>query len=732
MNGVYTGVQDVDIVTRTTDRVVGKYYVNNTANGGTEGETPASKDNDVWKEDATADPNGHWVTETRGGDETGDSYLGENAYAVFDKNNFIIGAVILGEAEGNNATKAYILDPVKYERYENGTYYWQFEAVINGEIVTQEAESKYSSTIDKMRGNQFEIVELRYNAAGDVVTDVKEIERSITAGDDKIYGYPFKEILTKTDSNPAGHKVNDNESIYDVVLTGVKTTTVDAVDYTDFTYVTRPRVDDNAEHGSATNRFNTTQLGTLRLQGRTLYVDADQHDYGIDFIRDAKAVVRQREGTLTENSWKTRAYSSVSEAIDSLGDAVKNDKDTKEFRGIITAVLNSQGVAEWVVFYSDTVAETKTNTNDPSATMKVKINVRFGTTGEAVFWDWYYAPKPDTGDLTVIPTPDAIKGVDTILEGWKVKENTGIPTVWDKKAEGKEVTFTYIEENGGGTPDTAKEVMGFEVSTLPNNNYYVVGDKLDLTGMKITVTYVDGSTQELTSGWGIGGTYANDETTVKGTPMSLAADSEKVKVTYKGKEAFFTLGDVYATTDIESIEITTNPTKMLYAVGDTFDGTGMVVKGTYGTGDNAITRVLKSADYAATPNTALNTAGNQTITVTANTDKTDTLTVKVVALEKIELINSDKIDIEYEVGDTYPTQAALNTAGVKIKATYGTGTEIVEKEIAINATGVDMKVYEADGTTENATGTATEDDKMIVFKFGGKQTSQITITVTTP
>ena len=84
------------------------------------------------------------------------------------------------------------------------------------------------------------------------------------------------------------------------------------------------------------------------------------------------------------------------------------------------------------------------------------------------------------------------------------------------------------------------------------------------------------------------------------------------------------------------------------------------------------------------------------------------------------------------MGDTYPTQAALNTAGVKIKATYGTGTEIVEKEIAINATGVDMKVYEADGTTENATGTATEDDKMIVFKFGGKQTSQITITVTTP
>ena len=157
-------------------------------------------------------------------------------------------------------------------------------------------------------------------------------------------------------------------------------------------------------------------------------------------------------------SWETRAYSSVQEAIDSLGDANPSTLGTKEFKGIITAVLDSRGVAEWIVFYSDTPVDTKSNNVDLTSTMKVKINVRFGTTGEAVFWDWYYAPKPTTGDMAIIPTPDAIKNVATIVPGWKVVETSGIPTVWDKKAEGKEVTFTYVETAVGAVDETVGKI----------------------------------------------------------------------------------------------------------------------------------------------------------------------------------------------------------------------------------------------------------------------------------
>ncbi len=483
VNGVYTGVQDVDIITKTSDRIVGNYYE-------ADGTTPASRDHDDI----------HWLPAAA--PYTSSSYVAENAYAVYDKNNFIIGAVILGEAEGSNATKAYILDPVKYERYENGTYYWQFEAVINGEIVTQEAESKFASTIDTMRNNQYEIVELRYNAAGDVVTEVKAMDRidtGVTSHLDKIYGYPYGEILT------TGHKVADNESVYDVVLTGGDNVTGTAGVH-DFKYVTRPRANDeehdytNTAGALITNRFTTTAEGTLRLQGRTMYVLDGQHDYGIDFVTGAKAVVRQMEGNVAQNDldWKNRAYSSVQEAIDSLGDADPTSPDTKQFKGIVTAVLDSRGVAEWIVFYSDTPVDTKTNNVDLTSTMKVKINVRFGATGEAQFWDWYYAPKP-TGSMATIPTPDDIEGVSTIKQGWKVVEVGGIPTVWDKKAEGKEVTFTYVETAVGAVDETVekiKEKNGEQISggadrTAAKKAVEKLLNGLAGDGVSVKVTVVD-------------------------------------------------------------------------------------------------------------------------------------------------------------------------------------------------------------------------------------------------
>ncbi|MCI9156633.1 MAG: signaling protein, partial [Lawsonibacter sp.] len=352
--------------------------------------------------------------------------------------------------------------PVKYERYENGTYYWQFEAVINGEIVTQEAESKYVETINTMKANRYEIVELRYNAAGDVVTDVRKIERTdtgasaATSGQDKIYGYPFAEIKTYTVSNPAGHKVNDKESIYDVVLTGADNVT-GAVGVHDFQFVTRPRT--NLQHTSAGVRFTTTQIGTLRLQGRTLYVLDGQHDYGVDFIRDAKAVVIQREGTLTDNSKKVRAYGSVQEAIDSLGDADKTTQDTKEFKGIITAVLNSQGVAEWVVFYSDTVAETKTNINDPSAIMKVRVKYKLIGTSEAEATEYGVVDAvriPGT-NLAQVPSPDTHSGRNILGAGYTTEAYKKI--LWEPKADPiKVVVFSYSPV-GGGTPGAGTKTV---------------------------------------------------------------------------------------------------------------------------------------------------------------------------------------------------------------------------------------------------------------------------------
>ena len=85
----------------------------------------------------------------------------------------------------------------------------------------------------------------------------------------------------------------------------------------------------------------------MYLQGRTLWVENSPVASGLTFVSDANAVVIQ---PVNGKETKT-AYSSVEEAISSLGDYDKV-ADGLQFCGDIAAVLNNQGVAEWIVFKS--------------------------------------------------------------------------------------------------------------------------------------------------------------------------------------------------------------------------------------------------------------------------------------------------------------------------------------------------------------------------------------------
>ena len=90
-----------------------------------------------------------------------------------------------------------------------------------------------------------------------------------------------------------------------------------------------------------------------------MYLTSDHDDYGLTFVKDAKAVVHQQ----VNGKWKWQEYDTVSDAIDALGDADKSDSNGKlGFDGRITAVLNSNGVAKWVVIDSNTDVVTGTTT----------------------------------------------------------------------------------------------------------------------------------------------------------------------------------------------------------------------------------------------------------------------------------------------------------------------------------------------------------------------------------
>ena len=97
-------------------------------------------------------------------------------YTIYNKDQYVIASVVVGEARGNVTNYAYILSGAKSESIKDGTYYWDFDAVVGGDIVTLTVQSKYPSTISKLSKNS--IQELRYT--GNYVTEIKNVTYDVT------------------------------------------------------------------------------------------------------------------------------------------------------------------------------------------------------------------------------------------------------------------------------------------------------------------------------------------------------------------------------------------------------------------------------------------------------------------------------------------------------------------------------------------------------------------------
>ena len=223
-------------------------------------------------------------------------------YTVYDSDFYIVGAVVVGEARGNNANIAYLIDGAKSESYDGTYYYWEFECVMDGQVQTLTAKSKYVDTIRALRNDTDDIVELRFDGDNYVV-DVKDV--------DDIYGDDHYDELASNHIDPK----------YDTA---------------DF------------------DVYDVTEGNELTLQGRTLYVLSNREDMGLALTSDAKAVVIQDENNKTDV--KTE-FSSVSAAISHLADA-DTSVSGMQYDGRIIAALDSRGAASWVLFISDTPLNT--------------------------------------------------------------------------------------------------------------------------------------------------------------------------------------------------------------------------------------------------------------------------------------------------------------------------------------------------------------------------------------
>jgi len=106
------------------------------------------------------------------------------------------------------------------------------------------------------------------------------------------------------------------------------------------------------------------------------------------------------------------------------------------------------------------------------------------------------------------------------------------------------------------------------VITLPNKTTYAIGEEFNPEGMVVIAEYSDGSVEPI-AGYSTSGLDAS------------TTGNKIITIIYKGKSTFFMV-TVYKT--LESIEVTTLPTRLVYAIGDDFNPAGMIVTANYDDG----------------------------------------------------------------------------------------------------------------------------------------------------
>jgi acetoacetate decarboxylase len=221
---------------------------------------------------------------------------------------------------------------------------------------------------------------------------------------------------------------------------------------------------------------------------------------------------------------------------------------------------------------------------------------------------------------------------------------------------GKTTTFEI-------TVNTAA-LVSIAVTQAPTKTVYAKGEELDITGLGVTGTYTDSSTQTETV------TAANITGFNKNT-----VSAQTLTVTVNGKTTTFNITVNPAA--LASIAVTQNPAKTVYAKGEELNLAGLVVTGTY-TDSSTKTETVTMANISGFNK---NTVSTQTLTVTIN-GKTATFTVTVNPAVLVSIaVTQNPIKTIYATGEE------LDLTGLAVTGTYTDSTTQTETVTAANITG---------------------------------------------
>lgn len=311
-------------------------------------------------------------------------------------------------------------------------------------------------------------------------------------------------------------------------------------------------------------------------------------------------------------------------------------------------------------FYVPTPAPTPTPTPTPRPNLSVSITgdtrCRPGETvvleagvsgnnGAALLYQWYASMGPYSGPIEGANASRYIP--DTSQAGvWTYYCIAGCYLGGSVvTAQSNSMTLTVAEV----------PVSGVEVERLPNKTSFLKGDRLDTTGLRLLVTYSDGSRQVVTD------SYTATPTTFDRT------GTQTVWITYNGRSCGYTVTVTDPVEAVTGIGLLTLPTKTSYKVGEQLNTAGLSIRAYMRDGSHYDV----SSGLEVYP-IYLQQAGEQTITV-RYANRTCSFHVNVeeeLRITGISLV-SLPVNRSYIVGDT------VNTTGLTLQVYTNRGTQTV-------------------------------------------------------
>ena len=217
---------------------------------------------------------------------------------------------------------------------------------------------------------------------------------------------------------------------------------------------------------------------------------------------------------------------------------------------------------------------------------------------------------------------------------------------------------------------TEKEISSVKISSEAQKKSYFVGDTISTKGLSLKVTYNNGDTETVSSGFGTQYDFSKSGT-------------KQVVITYGNKNVTYNV-EVKAPA-LSAISIASTPSKTNLSIGEAVSTSGLSLKLTYNNGSEKV--VNSGFDYSPK---SFSSSGKQTVTVKYEGKTTQfTVNIKEKQVVKMSISGGDR---SYHIGDNF------DSSGITVKVTYDDGS--TEKVDISQCTLSNTKLRTSEGTHE--------------------------------